>query len=80
MMTPAKQAGLWLIQFISFLTIFSVIYIAFSFEYLFDVYSDKVGFITETNWSDIVLFGILAVSVLINTLLIFFVASAKRKY
>lgn len=80
MMTPAKQAGLWLIQFISFLTIFSVIYIAFPFEYLFDIYSDKVGFITETNWSDIVLFGILAVSVLINTLLIFFVASAKRKY
>lgn len=79
-MTPAKQVGIWLIQFISFLCIFSVIYIAFPFEYLFDVYSDKVGFITETNWSDIVLFGILAVSVLINTLLIFFVASAKRKY
>ncbi|MGM8790250.1 hypothetical protein ACS6K7_03275 [Enterobacter chuandaensis] len=78
-MAPAKQAGMWLIQFISFLVIFSVIYIVFPFEYLFDVYSDKVGFITETVWSDMVLFSIMAVSVLMNAVLIFLVGSARKK-
>ncbi|HBU6130011.1 MULTISPECIES: hypothetical protein [Enterobacter] len=78
-MAPAKQAGMWLIQFISFLVIFSVIYIVFPFEYLFDVYSDKVGFITETDWSDMVLFSIMAVSVLMNAVLIFLVGSARKK-
>lgn len=78
-MSPAKQTGMWLIHFISFLAIFSVIYIVFPFEYLFGVYSDKVGFITETDWSDSVLFGILAVSVLINAGLIFLIASVRKK-
>ncbi|HCD3313105.1 TPA: hypothetical protein ACJIWU_002324 [Enterobacter chengduensis] len=78
-MTPATQAGMWLIQFISFLSIFSIIYIAFPFEYFFDVYSDKVGFITETSWSNIVLFVILAVSVLVNAGLIFITATARMK-
>ncbi|WP_320726458.1 hypothetical protein [Enterobacter sp. 118C5] len=78
-MAPAKQAGMWLIQFISFLVIFSVIYIVFPFEYLFEVYSDKVGFITETDWSDMVLFSIMAVSVLMNAVLIFLVGSARKK-
>lgn len=79
MMMPSKQAGLWLIQFTSFLVIFSVIYIAFPFEYLFEVYSDKVGFITETDWSDLVLYSILGVSVFINTGLIYLVASVRSK-
>lgn len=78
-MAPAKQAGMWMIQFISFLVIFSLIYIVFPFEYLFDVYSDKVGFITETDWSDMVLFSIMAVSVLMNAGLIFLAGSARKK-
>lgn len=79
MMTPAKQAGLWLIQFISFLLIFSIMYSVFPFEYLFEVYSDKVGFITETDWSDLVLFSILAVSIFINAGLIYVIAIVRSK-
>lgn len=78
-MTPIKQAGVWLIQFVSFLTIFSIIYIAFPYVYMFEVYSNKVGFIAETDWSDLVLLGTLVVSLLINTLMIFLIASVKRK-
>ncbi|MFK3662679.1 hypothetical protein ACI2I2_19560 [Scandinavium sp. NPDC088450] len=77
-MTPAKQAGLWLIQFLSFLLIFSAFYLLLPEVYLFDRFSDRIGFITEQDWNDLFMFAVLATSVIINTLVIFAVATLKK--
>ncbi|MBJ9838950.1 hypothetical protein I5530_18000 [Citrobacter freundii] len=79
MMTPAKQAGLWLIQFMSFILIFSACYLLLPEVYLFERFSDLVGFITEQDWNDLFMLTVLCVSVLINTLLIFVIARQKKK-
>lgn len=79
-MTPAKQAGLWLIQFLSFILIFSAFYLLLPEVYLFERFSDLVGFISEQDWNDLFMLTILCVSVLINTLLIFVLTLLRKKH
>ncbi len=79
-MTPAKQAGLWLIQFMSFLVIFSAFYLLLPEVYLFMHFSDRFGFITEQAWNDLFMLTVLSASVIINTLLIFTVAIIRKRY
>lgn len=79
-MTPAKQAGLWIIQFLSFILIFSAFYLLLPEVYLFEHYSDRVGFITEQNWNDLFMVSVLCASLIINTLLIFVVARLRKKH
>ncbi|MEB6378059.1 hypothetical protein MXM41_03780 [Leclercia adecarboxylata] len=78
-MTPKKQAGLWLIQFLSFLMIFSAFYLFLPEVYLFRRFSDLVGFITEQAWNDLFMLTVLGASVIINTLLIFAIAKLRGK-
>ncbi|WP_039030739.1 hypothetical protein [Leclercia adecarboxylata] len=78
-MTPAKQAGLWLIQFLSFLLIFSAFYLFLPEVYLFRRFSGLVGFITEQAWNDLFMLAILGASVIINTLLIYIVATLRNR-
>ncbi|MCU6669042.1 hypothetical protein M8013_09805 [Enterobacteriaceae bacterium H4N4] len=79
-MTPAKKARLWIIQFLSFLLIFSAFYLLLPEVYLFERYSDRAGFITEQNWNDLFMVSVLCASVIINTLLIFVVARLRKKH
>lgn len=79
-MTSAKQAGLWLIQFLSFILIFSAFYLLLPEVYLFERFSDLVGFISEQDWNDLFMLTILCVSVLINTLLIFVLTLLRKKH
>jgi len=79
-MTPAKQAGLWLIQFMSFLVIFSSFYLFLPELYLFKRFSDRFGFITEQAWNDLFMLSVLTASVIINTLLIFTFAKMRERY
>ncbi|AUU85868.1 hypothetical protein MXF13_09715 [Leclercia adecarboxylata] len=79
-MTPAKHAGLWLIQFLSFLVIFSAFYLLLPEVYLFKRFSDRFGFITEQAWNDLFMLSVLTASVIINTLLIFTVARMKERH
>ena len=79
-MTPAKQAGLWLMQFLSFLLIFSGFYLLLPELYLFKRFSDRFGFITEQAWNDLFMLSILCASVIINTILIFTVATVIKRY
>lgn len=79
-MTPAKQAGLWLMQFLSFLLIFSGFYLLLPEVYLFKRFSDRFGFITEQAWNDLFMLSILGASVIINTLLIFTVATVIKRH
>lgn len=78
-MTPAKQVRLWLIQFLSFLLIFSAFYLFLPEVYLFRRFSDLVGFITEQAWNDLFMLAILGASVIINTLLIYTIATLKNR-
>ncbi|MNT28211.1 hypothetical protein D3C72_1638820 [compost metagenome] len=78
-MTPAKHVGLWLAQFLSFFVICSVIFVALPEVYLFNLYSESVGFITEQDWNDLFMFSILGASLLINAVLIYVIASIRRK-
>ncbi|MCU6666573.1 hypothetical protein D3C75_184850 [compost metagenome] len=78
-MTPAKQAGLWFIQFLSFLLIFSVFYLLLPEVYLFQLFSDWVGFITEQGWNDVFMLTVLCTSVIINMLLIFVVGKMRNR-
>ncbi|MBZ0056900.1 MULTISPECIES: hypothetical protein [unclassified Leclercia] len=78
-MTPAKQAGLWLIHFLSFLLIFSASYLFLPEIYLYRRFSDLVGFITEQAWNDLFMLAILGASVIINTLLIYIVATLRNR-
>jgi len=79
-MTPAKQAGLWLIQFLSFLVIFSAFYLLLPEVYLFKRFSDRFGFITEQAWNDLFILSVLTASVIINTLLIFTVIRMRERH
>ncbi|MEL2243738.1 hypothetical protein PAS25_22505 [Leclercia adecarboxylata] len=78
-MTPAKQVGLWLIQFLSFLLIFSAFYLFLPEVYFFRRFSELVGFITEQAWNDLFMLAILGASVIINTLLIYIVATLRNR-
>lgn len=78
-MTPAKQARMWLIQFLSFLLIFSAFYLFLPEVYLFRCFSELVGFITEQAWNDLFMLVILGASVIINTLLIYIVATLRNR-
>jgi len=78
-MTPAKQTGFWLVYFCSFLLIFSAFYLILPEVYLFRRFSVLVGFITEQAWNDLYMLGILGVSVIINTLLIYTVATLRNR-
>ncbi|MCU6676416.1 hypothetical protein [Leclercia tamurae] len=79
-MTPAKQAGLWLMQFLSFLLIFSGFYLLLPEVYLFKRFSERFGFITEQAWNDLFMLSVLTASVIINTLLIFTFAKMRERY
>ncbi len=78
-MTPAKQAGLWLAQFLSFFIIFAAFYLLLPEVYLFEIFSNSIGFITEADWNDLFMFAVLGLSVLINALLILAVGAIKQK-
>lgn len=79
-MTPTKQAGLWLIQFLSFILIFSAFYLGLPEIYLFERFNDRVGFITEQDWNDLFMLSVLCASVIFNTLLIFVVARQRKEH
>lgn len=78
-MTPAKQTGLWLVYFCSFLLIFSAFYLFLPEVYLFRRFRELVGFITEQAWNDLFMLAILGASVIINTLLIYTVATLRNR-
>lgn len=59
---------------------FSACYLLLPEVYLFESFSDMVGFITEQDWNDLFMLTVLCVSVLINTLLIFVIARQKKKH
>lgn len=80
MMAPVKQAGLWLIQFMSFLIIFSACYTLLPQEYLFECFSNLAGFITEQDWNDLFMLTVLCASVIINASLIFIIATLKKRH
>ena len=75
-----RRSYLGLIQFLSFLVIFSAFYLLLPEVYLFKRFSDRFGFITEQAWNDLFMLSVLSASVIINTLLIFTVARMREKH
>ena len=79
MMTPGKQVIMWLFQFISFFVIFAAFYCFLPEMDLYELMSQRVGFISEQYWNDFFMFSVLAASVFANAIVIFLFATIRQK-
>ncbi|MNB84258.1 hypothetical protein D3C75_311120 [compost metagenome] len=73
-MSPRNSIVIWLMELTLLCAIYSLLCAFMPDVYLYDVYTDKFGFLTEAEWYDRYIFALSILSLLLTTLLIWLIA------
>jgi len=73
-MKPSTSVVIWLMELALLCLVYSLLCIVMPDIYLYDIYTDKFGFLTEAQWYDRYIFSLSVLSLLLTTLLIWFIA------
>lgn len=73
-MKPSTSILLWLMELALLCLVYSVVCAFMPDVYLYDIYTDKFGFLTEAEWYDRYIFALSLLSLLLTTLLIWLIA------
>lgn len=78
-MKPSTSVVIWIMELALLCLIYSLICIVMPDIYLYDIYTDKFGFLTEAQWYDRYIFSLSVLSLLLTTLLIWLIARYMHK-
>lgn len=73
-MSPGNSVFIWLMELILLCAIYSLLCAFMPDVYLYDIYTDKFGFLTEAEWYDRYIFSLSILSLLSTTFLIWLIA------
>lgn len=73
-MKPSIHAVIWLMELALLCLVYSLICLVMPDIYLYDIYTDKFGFLTEAQWYDRYIFTLSVLSLLLTTLCIWLIA------
>ncbi len=77
-MKPIISIVVWFSQLFLLCIVYSMLCVLMPDIYLYDVYTDKFGFITEEQWYDRYTFSLLVLSLLLTTFLIWLIARYRH--
>jgi len=73
-MRPIACLAIWLSQLALLCIVYSLLSAFMPDVYLYDIYTEKFGFLTEAEWYDRYIFALSILSLLLTTLLIWLIA------
>ena len=73
-MRPISCLAIWLSQLALLCIVYSLLSAFMPDVYLYDIYTEKFGFLTEAEWYDRYIFALSILSLLLTTLLIWLIA------
>lgn len=78
-MKPTISIVVWLSQLFLLCIVYSMLCVLMPDIYLYDLYTDKFGFLTEAQWYDRYIFSLSVLSLLLTTFLIWLIAGYMNK-
>lgn len=78
-MKPTISIVVWLSQLFLLCIVYSMLCVLMPDIYLYDLYTDKFGFLTEAQWYDRYIFSLSVLSLLLTTFLIWLIARYMNK-
>lgn len=78
-MKPTISIVVWFSQLFLLCIVYSMLCILMPDIYLYDVYTDKFGFLTEEQWYDRYIFSLSVLSLFLTTFLIWLIARYMHK-
>ncbi len=78
-MKPSTIVVIWIMELALLCLIYSLMCIVMPDIYLYDIYTDKFGFLTEAQWYDRYIFSLSVLSLLLTTFLIWLIARYMNK-
>lgn len=81
-MRPKISILIWLMELVLLCVTYSLLCAFMPDVYLYDIYTEKFGFLNEAEWYDRYIFALSVLSLLLTTLLIWLIAHFlyRRKY
>ena len=78
-MKPITSIMVWFSQLLLLCFVYSMLCVLMPDIYLYDIYTDKFGFLTEAQWYDRYIFSLSVLSLLVTTFLIWVIALYLHK-
>lgn len=78
-MKPGTSVVIWLMELALLCLVYSLLCIVMPDVYLYDIYTDKFGFLTEAQWYDRYIFSLSVLSLILTSLLIWLIARYRHK-
>lgn len=78
-MKPSTSVVIWLTELALLCLVYSFICLVMPDVWLYDIYTDTFGFLTEAQWYDRYIFALSILSLLLTTLLIWLFARYRLK-
>lgn len=78
-MKPSTSVVIWIMEIALLFLVYSLICIVMPDIYLYDIYTDKFGFLTEAQWHDRYIFSLSVLSLFLTTFLIWLIARYLHK-
>lgn len=78
-MKPITSIMVWFSQLLLLCFVYSMLCVLMPDIYLYDIYTDNFGFLTEAQWYDRYIFSLSVLSLLLTTFLIWLIALYLHK-